>query len=231
MSFSISLFLISLKLERGIKMKRKFQKILLVCSVFSLFSCDSNDRYYDSSIGLINEHTLKYKTNGLVLGDPQYVHFEDGNLVGKIKNNEEVFTNLQTYYESNDSLILFTADASFSFKYFENNETGYKEKYCYKINTMYYELYLEDNMRIRFYAPSYLEMNLPKKLNDKVESKISFDEYKKFYSKMSNYAIEESNERIKLEVYSFNPGIESSKKLDDIYYLNIKGGYSSITKD
>lgn len=133
-------------------MKRKLQKILLVCSVFSLFSCDSNDRYYDSSIGLINEHTLKYKTNGLVLGDSQYVYFEDDNLVDKIKNNDEVFTNLQSYYESNGSLILFTGDASFSFKYFESNETGHKEKCCYKINKMYYELYLEDNSRITFYA-------------------------------------------------------------------------------
>lgn len=74
-------------------------------------------------------------------------------------------------------------------------------------------------------------MNLPKKLNEKVKSAIGFDEYKKFYSKMSNYTIEEFNKRIKLQVYSFNPEIESSKKLDDIYYLNIKDGYSSITKE
>ncbi len=48
---------------------------------------------------------------------------------------------------------------------------------------------------------------------------------------MKNYTVEESKERIKLEVYSFNPGLELSKKLDDVYYLNIKDGYSSITKD
>ncbi len=216
------------------KLKKHFivnSNLFILSAAFCLSSCGENGAYYKSYTGLIDEHTLNYKSEGLVLGSPQYVYFKDVNLEDELKNGKEIFTNLQNYYQTEDSFILFTGDASFSFKYFATSETWHDEKYCYQINTMYYELYLDDDSRITFYAPSYLEMNLPKKLNEKSPSKISFDDYRTFYSNMKNYTVEETKSRIKLEVYSFNPGKEKSKKLDDTYYLNILDGYSSITKE
>ncbi len=59
---------------------KKIAKTSLIALAFVLFSCGKNEQYFDSYVGLIKEHTLRYKTNGLVLGDPQYVHFEDEKL-------------------------------------------------------------------------------------------------------------------------------------------------------
>ncbi len=49
---------------RGMNMK-KIAKTSLIALAFVLFSCGKNEQYYDSYVGLIKEHTLRYKTNGL----------------------------------------------------------------------------------------------------------------------------------------------------------------------